>query len=37
MFTIEEKTMEQIATYFQRLHAKEMKTGNFLSGDGHER
>jgi hypothetical protein len=37
MFTIEEKTMEQIATYFQRLHAKEMKTGKFLSGNGQKR
>jgi len=37
MFTIEEKTMEQIATYFQRLHAKEVKSGKFLSGDGQKR
>ena len=29
--------MEQIATYFQRLHAKEMKSGKFLSGDGQKR
>jgi hypothetical protein len=31
MFTIEGKTMEQIATYFQRLHVKEMKLGKMLS------
>lgn len=38
MFTIEEKTMEQIATYFQRLHAKEIKTGKLLSeGEGRKR
>jgi hypothetical protein len=37
MFTIKEKTMEQIATYFQRLHAKEMKTVKFVSGDGQKR
>jgi hypothetical protein len=37
MFTIEEKTMEQIATYFQHLHAKEMKMGKFLSGNAQKR
>ena len=29
--------MEQIATYFQRLHAKEMKMDKFLSGNAQKR